>query len=125
MSRKDRDTIQVQLDSIGANQKLLYEVMTGKAVKLEQAKECLESQLRLKQAVLEQITEERDALRTENKRLEQERAVIFGKTITCSNDHITIKDLTNDATLCIGRDYIDIIYPDGKKVSLRPREPQT
>lgn len=185
MSRKDRETIQIQLDCIRNNQKFIHEVILGKAAKLEQANECIESQLRLKQAVLEQITEERDALRKENKSLEQERdalelrlrhllrsetvrlfdelnekgrhrrdigkldtygvhnkikeqelaaicprrildtealAAPGGKMITFPDDNVNVKDMANGVDIRVGHNYVDVIYPDGKKVRFCPSE---
>lgn len=66
---KKIDEIMRKLNSLHTMLKHIEIVTTDKAVKLEQALTCLESQLHVKQAVVEQLTEERDELRAENEEL--------------------------------------------------------
>lgn len=66
---KKIDKIMCKLSDLHTMLKRIESVTTDKAVKLEQALVCVESQLKVKQALIEQLTKERNELRTENEAL--------------------------------------------------------
>lgn len=66
---KKIDEIMRKLGSLHTMLKHIEIVTTEKAVKLEQALICVESQLDVKSKVIQQLEEERDALRAENEAL--------------------------------------------------------
>lgn len=76
---KKLDIILRMIKSMSSQLEHLDIVATDKAVKLEQALVCVESQLDVKSKVIQQLEEERDALRAENEALRREVHVLEGR----------------------------------------------
>jgi hypothetical protein len=76
---KKIDKIMCKLSDLHTMLKHIESVTTDKAVKLEQALVCVESQLKVKQSLIDTIVKERNELRAENEALRNDSHILEGR----------------------------------------------